>query len=207
MKRAISIICLLIFANFAVAHPFDSGGGGSSSSSEETDLTLILTITIVVGLGALLVTDILADNSTDSQDEISGIQEEQDELETTGIDWGQLNQTTDEIAAPLLAISIFPSTNGKDLASYFSGLIEQGNSIYFNTYHSPVSFGSMNPEEAASTGFTYLDCDWYLAADSSALQLFEKNHPNTSWSFQVSEWDSLSIKNAAENFMEFASTI
>jgi len=206
MKRAISIICLLVFANFAVAHPFASGGG-TSSSSEETDLTLILTITVVVAVGALLVTDILADNSTDSQDEISGVLEDQEEQETTGIDWEQLNQSSEEIAAPLFAISIFPSLNGKDLASYFSGLIEQGNSIYFNTYHSPVSFGNMNPEEAASTGFTYLDCQWYLAADSLNLLLFTHQKPEFLWSFGVSEWDSLSIKEAAENFLEFASTI
>lgn len=204
MKRAISIICLFIFANFAVAHPFASGGG-TTSSSEETDLTLILTLTVVVGVAALLVTDILADNSSNSQDQISGIiEEEEDE---TGFDWSQLNQTTDEIAAPLLAISIFPSSNGKDLASYFSSLIEQGNSIYFNTYHSPVSFGSMSPEEAASTGFTYLNCNWYLASASSNLQLFIQDNSTASWSFNISEWDSLSVKEAAESFLEFAPTI
>ena len=206
MKRAISIICLLIFANFAVAHPFASGGG-TPSSSEETDLTLILTITVVVAVGALLVTDILADNSNNSQDEISGILEEQEEQETTGIDWEQLNQNTEEIAAPLFAISIFPSANGKDLAFYFSNLIEQGNSIYFSTYHSPVSFGNMNPEEAASTAFTYLDCQWYLATDSLNLLLFTQQNSEFIWSFSISDWDSLSIKEASENFLEFASII
>ena len=206
MKRAISIICILIFANFAVAHPFDSGGGGSSSSSEETDLTLLITITVVVGLGALLVTDILADDSSDSQDELSGIIEEQGEQEVTGVDWEQLNQT-DEIAAPLLAISIFPSSDGKDLASYFSNLIEQGNSVYFNTYNSPVSFGDMTPYNAASTGFAYLDCQLYLAVDSLNLLLFTNQNTEFIWSFEVSEWDSTSINGAAENFLEFASTI
>ncbi len=202
MKRTTALICLLLISNLAVAHSFDSGGGSSSSSSE-TNLSVIITIVVVAGVAALLVTDILADNSNNSQDALSG-DEEATVNEETGVNWGQLNESTEQSSIPLLAISVFPGDNGRNLSAYFSSLLNQGNSVYFDLYSSPVSFGQMQPLEAAETGFSFLDCQMFIAASSSGLELYREHSDIPVWSFDTTEWDSVVVSEASSSFMEFS---
>ncbi len=201
MKRTTALICLLLISNLAVAHSFDSGGG-SASSSEDANLSVILTIVVVAGVAALLVTDILADNLTDSQDTISGVEEEA-LAEETGVNWGQLNEGTEQSLIPILAVSVFPGDNGRNLSFYFSNLLTQGNNVYFDLYTSPVSFGQMDPLEAAETGFSFLDCQMFIATGSSGLELYEEDSDIPIWSFDTTEWDSVVVSEASSSFMEF----
>ncbi|MCK5036257.1 MAG: hypothetical protein KAS73_10220 [Candidatus Sabulitectum sp.] len=202
MKRITALLLLILFSNMAVAHPFSSGGG-ESSSSEETDFTMIILVVVVVGVGALLLTDILSDDSTDSQDALSG--EEEDILnEETGVNWVQLNGSAEQEDLPVLAISVFPGTNGRDLATYFSNLIAQGNGLYYDVYSAPVSFGEMSSAEAAATGFSFLDCQWFVAITSSGLEMHSENSENPVWFFNSAEWDSTTVRDASASFLEFS---
>ncbi len=202
MKRTTALICLLIISNLAVAHPFASGGG-SSSSSNETNLSVVITIIVVAGVAALLVTDIISDNANDSQDALSG-DEEATLTEETGVNWGQLNGSTEQLSIPLLAISVFPGDNGRNLSTYFSSLLNQGDKVYYNLYSSPVSFGQMQPLEAAETGFSFLDCQMFIAAGSSGLELYRENSDTPVWSFATTEWDSVVVSEASSSFIEFS---
>ncbi len=201
MKRIAALLFMLIFSNLAVAHPFDSGGG-SSSSSEETDLTMIILVTVVAGVGALLISDIISDNKEDTRDALSGDAEES-AIEDTGVNWGQLNDNVEGESIPVLAVSVFPGSNGRELANYFSNLIVPGNNLYYNIYSSPVSFGGMSPAEAAATGFSFLDCQWFLTADSAGLELHSENAENPLWLFNTAEWDSAMVREASSSFLEF----
>ena len=202
MKRTTALICLLLISNLAVAHSFDSGGGSSSSSSE-TDLSVLITVLVVAGVAGLLVTDIISDSSNDSQDALSG-EEETSLNEETGVNWEQLNESTEQSPIPLLAISVFPGDNGRNLSTYFSSLLNQGDKVYFNLYSSPVSFGQMQPLEAAETGFSFLDCQMFIAADPSGLELYGDNSEIPLWSFATTQWDSVVVSEASSSFMEFS---
>ncbi len=205
MKKFTAILLLLIFSNFAVAGTFDSGGG-SSSSSEETDLTMIILAVVVVGVGALFISDILADQGNDSQDALTDSNTEVIN-EETGINWDQLNENADLVELPLVATSVFPGANGRDLATYFSNLIGQGNELYFDVYSAPVSFGQMSPEEAAITGFSFLNCQWYLSPAPEGLELYVKDSENPAWVFSTTEWDSTVVREASASFLEFAKIV
>ncbi len=202
MKRIAALLFLVIFSNFAVAHPFSSGGGGSSSS-EETDLTMIILAVVVVGVGALLITDILDDNSTDSQNALAG-GEEEILREETGVNWEQLTGNEELETLPLVAISVFQGENGRDLAIYFSNLMARGNGLYYDIYSAPVAFGEMDSAEAAATGFSFLDCQWCIATGSSGLELHSENSENPIWVFNSAAWDSATVRNASASFLEFA---
>lgn len=202
MKRIMALFLLLVFTNIAVAHPFDSGGG-STSSSEETDLTMIILLVVVVGLGALFVTDILTDNANDSRNAFTGDDEELLNVET-GVNWGQLNDNAEQDPLPIVAISVFPGDNGRNLAGYFSNLIIQGNGLYYDLYSAPVSFGQMDPSEAAATGFSFLDCQWFIATGSSGLELHNENSETPLWLFNTTQWDSAAVRDASSSFLEFS---
>ncbi|MCK5785099.1 MAG: hypothetical protein KAH54_00925 [Candidatus Sabulitectum sp.] len=202
MRRITALLLLLAFTNIAVAHPFASGGGGTSSS-EETDLTWIILGVVVVGVGALLITDILTDDSRDSQDALTG-ETEEPLTEETGVNWEQLSGNTEEDMLPLVAVSVFPGNNGRDLADYFSNLIAPGNNLYYTIYSSPVSFGQMDPAEAASTGFSFLDCQWFVTNDASGLKLYSEDATDPLWLFSSTVWDSLTIREASSSFLEFS---
>jgi hypothetical protein len=202
MKRITAVLLLLVFSNLAVAHPFASGGG-SESPSEETDITLIILVVVVAGVGALLVSDILSDN-----DENSGntFPDEEDVVltEETGVNWNDLGSNGEVEPLPLLAVSVFPEENGKDLADYFSSLINQGDMLYYQVYPSPVSFGTMEPSEAARTGFSFLDCQWFITADSSGLMLYTETEESPAWFFNPVSWDSTTVREASSSFLQFA---
>ncbi len=202
MKRITALLLLVLFSNMAVAHPFASGGGGSSSS-EETDLTMIIMIVVIAGVGALLLTDILSDDSTNSQDALAG-GEEEILNEETGVNWEQLNGSEQQETLPLVAVSVFPGENGRDLASYFSNLIAQGNGLYYDVYSAPVAFGEMSSAEAAATGFAFLDCQWFIAAASSGLELRSEDSDEPVWFFNSTEWDSTTVRDASASFLEFS---
>ena len=202
MKRFTALLLLILFSNMAVARPFSSGGGGASSA-EEADLTMIILVVVVAGVGALLLTDILSDDSTDSQDALSG-EEEEILNEETGVNWEQLSGSEEQEDLPVLAISVFPGANGRGLAAYFSNLIAQGNGLYYDVYSAPVSFGEMSSAEAAATGFSFLDCQWFIAAASSGLELHSENSENPVWFFNSTEWDSTTVRDASASFLEFS---
>jgi len=201
MKRFAALLLLLIFANIAVAHPFASGGG-SSSEDEETSLTMIILLTVVVGVGALLIADIISDGGENSQDALAGGTAELLN-EETGVNWEQLNNNTEEEAVPVVAISVFPGSNGRNLANYFSNLIAPGDNLYYIIYSSPVSFGQMSPAEAAATGFSFLDCQWFMAADSNGIELYSENTDDPLWLFNTADWDSVMVREASSSFLEF----
>lgn len=202
MKRITAVLLLLVFSNLAVAHPFASGGG-TESSSEETDLTLIILVVVVAGVGALLVSDILSD---EGEGEHTALTPEEAELlnEETGVNWEDLAGNGEGETLPLLAVSVFPGENGRDFANYFSSLLAQGDQLYFTIYPAPVSFGSMEPSEAAETGFSFLDCQWFIAADSTGLMLYRETEETPAWLFNPVNWDSTTVREASSNFLEFA---
>jgi len=205
MKRITAVLLLLVFSNLAVAHPFASGGGSESSSSE-TDLTLVILVVVVAGVGALLVADILSDD-----DESNTFPDEEESVltEETGVNWENLGNNSAAETLPLLAISVFPVENESDinLANYFSSLIIQGDKRYYTTYPSPVSFGNMEPLEAAHTGFSFLSCQWFIAADSSGLMLYRETEDTPAWLFNPVNWDSTSVREASSSFLEFAMSL
>ena len=203
MKRLTAVICLFIFANLAVAHPFSSGGGGSSSADDESNLAIILMTVVLVGVSALFVTDILADKSQNT----SSVNTDEIESEETGVNWEQLSNNSDEDSLPLMALSIFPGENGRNLAAYFSSLINQGDGIYFDNYSAPVSFGQMDPVEAAETGFSFLNCQWFIATTVSGFELYSEDTDRPIWTFQASTWDSLMVREAASSFLDFSRNI
>ena len=202
MKRLTAILLLLVFSNLAVASPFASGGG-TESSSEETDLTLIILVVVVAGVGALIVSDILSDDDENSDDAYRD-GEEVVLTEETGVNWDNLGGSSEPETLPLLAISVFPGENGSDLANYFSSMIVQGDDLYYTTYPSPVSFGNMELSEAARTGFSFLDCQWFIAADSTGLELYTETGENPAWFFNPAAWDSTTVREASSSFLEFA---
>lgn len=201
MKRITALFLLLVFSNIAVAHPFDSGGGGTSSSSEEADLTLIILVVIVAGVGTLFLTDILSEDSADSQDTLGN---EGIVTEETGVNWDQLTGDQQFNPLPLIAVSVFPGENGRNLATYFSNLITQGNGLYYDIYSSPVSFGEMDASEAAETGFSFLSCQLFIAAGSSGLELYSDDSDAPVWFFNTADWDSSAVREASASFIEFA---
>lgn len=200
MKRTAALLLLLIFVNLAVAHPFDSGGG-SSPSSEETDLTMIILLVVVAGVGALLISDIISDSGENSQDAL--VADTADPLnEDTGVNWAQLNSDIEVESLPVVAISVFPGSNGRDLANYFSNLIAPGNNLYYSIYSSPVSFGQMTPAEAAATGFSFLGCQWFIATNSAGLEMHSENADDPLWLFNTADWDSAMVREASSSFLE-----
>jgi hypothetical protein len=205
MKRCAALFCLVIFASFAVADPFAGDGGGSSSSSDNSSISVILTVAVVAGVCTLFLTDIISDNAHDSPNAITETIEEPLNDET-GVNWEQLNtgSISESESVPLVAVSVFPGVNGRNLAIYFSSLIEQGNNIYYRIYSSPVSFGQMNSAEAASTGFSFLGCQWFIATGNNGLELFQKNTTDPLWVFDTAEWDSSTVRNAASSFILFS---
>ncbi len=203
MKRITAFLLILVFCNLSVAHPFASGGG-AESSSDETDLTMVILIVVVAGVGALLVTDILSDD--DGSDTFRD-EEEAVLTEETGVNWENLGNSDEAEILPLLAISVFPGENGSNLANYFSSLIVQGDDLYYTTYSSAVSFGSMEPLEAAHTGFSFLDCQWFIAADSSGLMLYTETEESPAWFINPASWDSSSVREASSSFLEFAMSL
>lgn len=202
MKRAAALFLLLLFSNVTLASPFDSGGG-STSSNEEADLTLILMIVVVAGVGALLITDVIADNSSDSQDALSHTNQETIN-EDTGVNWEQLAGGIEIEHLPVLAVSVFNGSNGRDLANYFCNLITPGDDLYYIVYESPVSFGQMDPTEAAATGFSFLDCQLFMAADSDRLELYSSKVNEPLWLFGTSEWDSAMVREASASFLDYS---
>ncbi len=205
MKRTAALVLLLIFSNVAVASPFASGGG-SSSSDDETNLTMILMIVVVAGVGALLISDVIADNSNDSHDALSHNDQEAIS-EDTGVNWEQLASGVEIEHLPVLAVSVFNGSNGRDLANYFSNLIAPGDDLYYIVYESPVSFGQMAPVEAAETGFSFLDCQLFMAADSHKLELYSSETNEPLWLFSTSEWDSAMVREASASFLDFSRSL
>jgi hypothetical protein len=194
---------IVLFSNIAVAHPFASGGG-TQSSSEETDLTMVILGIVVAGVVTLMVSDILLDKNSDSSS-VPLYGETEPIVEETGVNWNNLNSGEEE-PLPLLAISVFPGENGKNLANYFSSLIDQGDMLYYQVYPSPVAFGSMESLQAAETGFSFLNCQWFIAADSTGLTLYTANSDSSAWLFGTIVQDSTTVRNASSSFMEFVVT-
>lgn len=202
MKRAAALFLLLLFSNVAVASPFDSGGG-SASSDDEADLSLILMIAVAAGIGAFLVLDVIADNSSDSQDALTHSNQEAIS-EDTGVNWEQLAGGVEIESLPVLAVSVFNGSNGRDLANYFSNLVTPGDELYYTVYESPVSFGQMDPAEAAETGFSFLDCQLFMAVDSDKLELYSNEVDEPLWLFSTSEWDSAMVREASASFLDYS---
>lgn len=205
IKRASALFLLLLFSNVAVASPFASGGG-SASSDDETNLTTIMMIVVVAGVGALLISDVIADNSNDSHDALSRSDQEA-VSEDTGVNWERLENGVDIDLLPVLAVSVFNGSNGRDLANYFSNLIAPGDNLYYIIYESPVSFGQMAPMEAAATGFSFLDCQLFMAADSHKLELYSSEVTEPLWLFSTSEWDSAMVREASASFLDYSRSL
>jgi|GEM_PF-2086970 len=204
MKRVAALLLIVIFSNIAVADPF-SDGGGSTSSSDESNLSLIFTVVLLVGAGALFITDILSDDPIDSQDALAGITEQPADG-TTGIEWENLagNSNPEDQPVPVVAISVFPGSSGRDLANYFSSLIEPGNSLYYTVYSSPVAFGQLSPGEAAATGFSFLHCQWFVASGPRGLELHRNDSSDIPWVYYSATFDSSMVRTASASFMEFS---
>ncbi|PIE53314.1 hypothetical protein CSA37_01900 [Candidatus Fermentibacteria bacterium] len=204
MKKPAAVLILLLFTvNTALASPVGQGGG-STPNEEESNLSTVIMIAVVAGFSALIIGDIITDNAEDSQDAISGV-ETNDASEDTGVDWGSLAADTADTSLPILSVSVFTVNDGRNLASYFSTLLEQGNGLYYNVHGNPAALGAMAPEEAAATGFAFLDCDWFIAGDSSGIYLFSRNSDEPLWQWNLAPADSASVRNAAAEFREFSS--
>ena len=197
------LILLTFFLNTAVASPAGQGGG-TESDAEETNISTIILIAVVAGVSWLLVSDILADNSVESQDALSGIVEEPVTYEDTGINWESVLDETQEAPVPVVAFSVFNVDNGRELTSYFTALLEQGEQLYYTIHGTPVALGNMSSPEAAATGLSFVECDWFITGDSTGIQLFSRDSDQPVWQFESTNPDSTAVSAAAASFRDFA---
>lgn len=204
MRNALAVLITLIFVlSTAVASPFDEGGG--TPDENESNLATILMVTAVAGFAALLIGDILSDNSTDSQDALAGIPDSTTVHESTGIDWGSFSSETADNGLPVVAVAVFQGDTGRDLARYLTGLLVPGEDIYYSLYGSPVSLGNMSSSQAAETGFSFINCDMFIAGDDSGFQLFYRDNPDPVWSLEAVNPDSNAVRRASASLLDFIS--
>ena len=202
-KLTVVLILLTFFLNTAVASPAGQGGG-TESDAEETNISTIILIAVVAGVSWLLVSDILADKSVESQDALSGIVEEPVTYEDTGINWESVLDETQEAPVPVVAFSVFNVDNGRELTSYFTALLQQDEEIFYTIQGTPIALGSMSPSEAAATGLSFVDCDWFITGDNTGVQLFSRNSDQPVWQFESLNPDSNAVRAAAASFRDFA---
>lgn len=204
MKKFTAVLILLaFFFNTAVASPAGQGGG-SGSETDDSNISIIVTVALIVGVSALFVMDILSENSEDSQDALSGIVEEAEAPEETGIDWESILDETGDEQIPVVSLAVFNVENGKDLTHYFAALLEQGEQLFYSIHGMPVALGSMPSSEAAATGFSFMDCNWFVTGDNTGIKLFAQNQNDPVWQFNSTHADSAMIRAAAASFRAFA---
>ena len=207
MKRFMAVLLITtLVAGTAMSHPLGQGGG-SQQTSDESQLSTILMVTVFVGVTALLVGDILSDNSVDSQDALAGVMES-DSVETsqeTGIDWGNLGGDAPGNEAPVLALGVFSVPDGRDLAHYMTGLLAPGEEINYRLHGDPVALGSIDADEAAAMAFSFIQCDYFLTADQQGFQLFQRNGEDPLWSLSPSNLDSAAVLSASAELMDILS--
>jgi len=202
--KVIATVLILLFSATSAAYPGDEGGG-SSSGDEDSTLSGILMITVVVGVAVILVSDILSDNAQDSQDALAGINVTDATSDQTGVNWDQIAHDAEGDGIPVLAVAVFNIPSGRDLARYFTGLLAPGEEIHYTVYGPPLFLGSIPPAQAAATGFSAVNCNWFITGDSTGIQLFQKGQPEPVWFFAGQNPDSSSIRTASARFFEFAS--
>lgn len=204
MKKLTAVLIILAFSlNTAVASPMGQGGG-SGDDPEDASISTLILVVVVVGVAGLLVSDIIADNSEDSQDALSGVVTEPETSQETGVDWGSIVQESDAPFVPKLAISVFNIENGRNLAGYFSALLQQDEELNYSIQGTPIALGAMSSAQAAQTGLSFVDCDWFVTGDSTGVQLFSKVQTSPIWHFYSDIPDSAAVRAAAESFREFA---
>ena len=205
MKNAMAVLIAAVFIlGTAVASPLGEGGGTSSDESE-SHLAEILMITVVAGFAALLVGDILSDNAIDSQDALAGITDSSAVIEETGVDWNQLNDDSAVENIPVLAVAVFQTDSGRDLAKYLTALLAPGDQRDYTIQGTPVALGSMSSAEAAATGFSFMNCDLFITGDGEGLQLFQQGITDPVWVYNAVSMDSNAVLEASAGLLEFLS--
>lgn len=203
MKQALAVlIAAVFFMGTAVAYPLGEGGG-SSADEDDSKLAGILMISVVAGFAALLVTDIISDNATDSQDALAGLADTSFVSEETGVDWNQLQDDSSEPGIPVLAIAVFQTESGRDLAKYLAALLVPGDGTSYIIQGTPVALGHMDPDDEASTGFSFLSCDLFVTGNETGMLLFDRNAQGPVWSHPWESSDSAAVRSASAELMEF----
>lgn len=205
MKKAMAVLMTMVFIlGTAVASPLGEGGGSSTDDSE-SNLAGILMITVIAGFAALLVGDIISDNAENSQDALAGISDSASVVEETGVDWNQLNGDSAEGSIPVLAVAVFQADSGRDLARYLTALLAPGDQRDYSIQGAPVALGSLSSAEAAATGFTFMNCDFFVTGDDEGIKLFMKGNASPVWTYDAVPLDSNTVRGASASLMEFLS--
>jgi len=62
----------------------------------------------------------------------------------------------------------------------------------------------MSSAEAAATGFSFMDCSWFITGDNSGIQLFIRGDSQPVWHSDSPATDSIGVRAAAAGFREYA---
>jgi len=189
-QGAILLAVVFLVSTTAGAFPSGSGSGSSSDSSDESieGWLALGAAAMVVGL---LIWDVLRDNG-----ETPAVTPEALEtVDSTGIDWTQLQAGPVESAVSI-GVSVFPGENGWSLAQYFQKLLLPLEDEGFTFGGDPVNLGAIPIAEQAAMADDFLGFSWFVAAGDSSLNLFTRGQ-TVVWSTRVASWDSLSVRNAA----------
>lgn len=205
MKNAMAVLMAAVFVlGTATASPVGQGGG-STPTDNESNLTGILMITFAAGFAALIIGDIISDSGQESQDALAGYTAPDTASEDTGVNWEQFSAASPEESVPVLAVAVFPGDSGRDLARYLTGLLAPGENLLYTTNHAPVALGAMSSSQAATTGFSFMNCDMFVTGDETGFQLFERGIADPVWTYGTELLDSASVRQGASGLVEFFS--
>jgi len=187
-----AILLAVVFLMSTTAGAFPSGSGsGSSSDSADESIEGWLALGAAAMVAGLLIWDVLRDNG-----ETPAVTPEALEtVDSTGIDWTQLQAGPVESAVSI-GVSVFPGENGWSLAQYFQKLLLPLEDEGFTFGGDPVNLGAIPMAEQAAMADDFLGFSWFVAAGDSSLNLFTRGQ-TVVWSTRVASWDSLSVRNAA----------
>lgn len=200
MRRLLSLLLIPLLSLTAYAAPASSGGGGSSGS-DDSNIDGWLALGAAAIVAGILIWDIFRDSEPDDAPAHSTVTPDPQE---TGIDWTALHPSMED---PLiLGVSVFPGDRGWSLAQYFQQLLLplEDRGVFFTG--DPINFGGMPPSQQAAMAGDFLGCTWYLAPGSESLLLFDRG-AGPVWETAVPQWDSVSVRNAAIEFLQAAPTL
>ncbi len=191
MKNGFAAVLILLTALGSYGSPAGSGGGGSSSS-DDSNLEGWFALGAAALVAGILIWDVIRDSRAETADDTIAA------LEGTGVDWTALSTHTDEAA--VLGISVFPGTDGLHLARYFQKLLLPLEDRGFVFGGEPLNLGSISLTEQAAMAEDFLGINWFIASDEGSLYLFTGGAEPV-WERTLSSWDSLSVRNAAADFL------
>lgn len=185
---------------FAAVVQAGSGEGSSTTSQDGFELEGWIALGAAAAVAGILIWDVISDSDGESAPPDSASAT----VVSTGIEWNTLRPVRD--GATVIGISVFPGSNGWNLAQYFQQLLLPLEDRGYLFAGDPVNLGAMDAPQQAAMARDFFECTWFVAARDSSLVLFD-GEGLQAWSFPVARWDSAGTRSAALDMMGAVSGI